>query len=121
MLIRSLGQFTIHFAQGVARNSNLNKIGRELGLERFINVGGGGGKVEITGKKMADTIEAILGAIYLDSGREKAKDVMDALGLLPKEQLLERQFEAEGLVMLEPEDAEDSKGKGKKRRKSDAS
>jgi len=114
----SLGQFTQQFAQGVARNSNLNRIGRELGLQRFINNGGYTGT---GGKVIADTIEAILGAIYLDSGKEKAKDVIDALGLLPREQLIARQLEAEGLVMLEHEDMQERKGKVKKRRKSDAS
>lgn len=46
---------------------------------------------------------------------------MDALGLLPREQLIARQLEAEGLVMLEHEDMQETKRKVKKRRKSDAS
>jgi len=67
-----------------------------LGLERFIY---GGNK----GKKVADTIEAILGAIYLDSGSSmaKCKDVMDALELFPQKQRLEREYDIEGLIFLD--------------------
>lgn len=109
------GHFSTHFAQGVARNSNLNRAGRELGLDRFINHGN-----TVGDRIVADTVEAILGATYLESGKDKAKDVMDSLGLLPRERLLERQLKAEGLVMLNSEDVAKLEGNGRKRRKSDA-
>ena len=78
-------------------NANLNRSGLALGLERFIV-----GSKE--GKRIADAIEAILGAIYLDTGSNmsKCKDVMDALELLPREQKLQRELEIEGFVMLDP-------------------
>lgn len=117
ILTQTPGHFNEHFAQDVGRNSNLKRAGQELGLERFIN---NGGSVP-GGKGVADTVEAILGAIFLDSGKDKAKDAMDALGLLPKELLLERQLRTEGLVIVDAVDVVESMGKGRKRCKSDAS
>ena len=69
--------------QSVSTNANLQRIGLELGLERFI-----GTQPNIppaTLRAMSDSVEAILGAIYLDSGMEQVKDVMDALGLVTRE------------------------------------
>ena len=93
-------------------NANLNRIGLGLGLERFI-AGSHGGKT------IADTVEAILGAIYLDSNFAKVKDVMDALDLVPKDVRLERQFEMEGLVMLDNVVDEEPKVRGTKRQRTD--
>ena len=98
LLMRSLGDFS-NIATAVGSNANLNKIGREIGLERFIygNVGG---------KTVADTVEAILGAVFLDSGL-KVKDVMDTLGLVSKVRRLERILESEGFVMFDGNEEED--------------
>lgn len=48
-------------------------------------------------------MEAILGAIYLDTSSDmaKCKDVVDALELIPQEEKLQREFEIEGLVILD--------------------
>ena len=91
------GDWSSSFQKGVGSNANLNRSGRALGLERFIL-----GSKE--GKRIADTVEAILGAIYLDTGSDmaKCKDVMDALELLPREQKMQRELEIEGFVMLDP-------------------
>ena len=96
--MRSLGDFS-NIATAVGSNANLNKIGREIGLERFIygNVGG---------KTVADTVEAILGAVFLDSGLKKVKDVMDTLGLVSKARRLERILESEGFVMFDGNEEE---------------
>ncbi len=108
----SLGNFS-NIATAVGSNANLNRIGREIGLERFIygNVGG---------KTVADTVEAILGAIYLDSGLKKVKDVMDSLDLVSKARRLERMLEMEGLVMFDGNEEEDvpAMGPTRKRRRS---
>jgi len=96
MLTTPIGDWSDNFQKGVGSNKNLNRCGLALGLERFIY---GGNK----GKKVADTIEAILGAIYLDSGSSmaKCKDVMDALELFPQKQRLEREYDIEGLIFLD--------------------
>ena len=92
-------------------NANLKKIGLEIGLERFMygNVGG---------KGIADTVEAILGAVYLDSGLKKVKDVMDTLDLVSKSRRLENMLEADGLVMFDGNEEEDGPAPTKKRRRS---
>lgn len=42
-------------------------------------------------RTVADTVEAILGAVYLDSGMAGVKNVMDALGLEPRDASPERE------------------------------
>lgn len=57
----------------------------DLGLERFI---GTQERIPPAGlRSVSDAVEAILGAVYLDSGLEQVKDVRDALGLMPRERL----------------------------------
>ena len=48
---------------------------------------------------MSDSVEAILGAIYLDSGMEQVKDVMDALGLVTRE--IVRDSEVEEVIVVD--------------------
>ena len=73
--------------QTLGSNVNLQRIGLELGLERFINTPGSVSAA--TMRSVADTVKAILGAAYLDSGLVGVKDVMDSLGLAPSERLKE--------------------------------
>ena len=77
-----------HIRQSVASNANLQRIGLELGLDRFIGVAEGTSPATL--RAVADSVEAILGAVYLDSGLPEVKDVMDALGLVAGECELER-------------------------------
>lgn len=56
----------------------------ELGLERFINTPEYVAAFAL--RPVADTVKAILGAIYLDSGLDQVKDVMDGLGLVSGEE-----------------------------------
>lgn len=88
-------------------------MGREIGLERFIYG-------PVGGKAIADTVEAILGAVFLDSGLKKVKDVMDILDLVSKARRLERILELEGFVMFDGNEEEDMPvmGPTKKRRMS---
>lgn len=61
----------------------MQRVGLELGLERFI---GRQEDAPAAGQRaIADTVKAILGAVYLDSGLVEVKDVMDALGLVTEE------------------------------------
>ena len=101
-----------NIATTVGSNANLNRIGLGLGLERFI-AGSHGGKT------IADTVEAILGGIDLDSNFAKVKYVMDALDLVLKDVKLERQFEMEVLVMLDSVVDEEPKVRGTKRQRTD--
>ena len=83
----------------VCSNANLNQSGSALGLQDFICGG-------TDGKRVADTVEAILGAVWLDSScnMTKCKDVVDAMGLLTREQKLERELDMEGFVALDEKD-----------------
>ena len=107
--MRGLGNFS-NIATAVGSNANLKKIGLEIGIERFMygNVGG---------KGIADTVEAILGAVYLDSGLKKVKDVMDTLDLVSKSRRLEKMLEADGLVMFDGNEEEDGPPKPRKKRR----
>ena len=83
--------------QSIACNANLTQLGRSLGLDWFI-IGGKGAK------HVANTVHAILGAVYLDDGLQSVRDVMHNLGLMTRKEMLDRQYEAEGLVILDEED-----------------
>ena len=65
-----------------------------IGLERFIYG-------VLGGKTVADTVEAILGAVYLDSGLKKVEEVMDISDLVSKARRLERILESDGFVMFD--------------------
>ena len=70
--------------QQVANNTNLSTIGRQNGLAAYVNTNPSQGGV-ISEKTLATTVEALLGAVYLDSGNDlnAVKSVMRALGLGP--------------------------------------
>lgn len=82
-----------HLRQSVASNANLQRVGLELGLERFM--GRREDALPAGLRTMADTVAAILGAVYLDSGVVQVKDVVGALGLV----LEERRVEPEVIVI----------------------
>lgn len=89
----------------IGANANLDLQARALGLEKFI-IG------PLGGKAVADTVEAILGAIYLDSNMEKAKNVVEVLDLLTPKQRVERELDIEGFVELNEEDLAGALPKG---------
>ena len=111
-LMKNLGNFS-NIATAVGSNANLDRVGRAIGLERFIYG-------NHSGKAVADTVEAILGAVYLDSGFKKVKEVMDTLDLVSKARRLERILESEGFVMFDGNEEEDRPAgmPSKKRRRS---
>lgn len=67
--------------QQVGSNANLDRVGRLNGLDAFIcrNPSQGGHISPVT---MTATVEAILGAVYLDSGIDNVSQVMQTLGLV---------------------------------------
>ena len=65
--------------QRVGSNNNLNTLGIQAGLDSFVNLAGG--TTVVSPVTMSATVEAILGAVYLDGGLQAVTPVMQALGL----------------------------------------
>ncbi|KAL8910887.1 MAG: hypothetical protein Q9171_003842 [Xanthocarpia ochracea] len=65
--------------QRVGSNNNLNTLGIQAGLDFFVNLAGG--TTVVSPVTMSATVEAILGAVYLDGGLQAVTPVMQALGL----------------------------------------
>ena len=68
----------------VGSNDNLDKQGRTRGLDRLININPSQEHHRIAGYTLATTVEAIIGAVYLDSGMRSVPLVMQNLGLMPR-------------------------------------
>ena len=66
----------------VGSNANLDAIGRGHGLDQFVVTNPSSWGAVAPGT-MASTVEAILGAVYLDGGMDAVKLVMRTLGLGP--------------------------------------
>ena len=66
--------------QEVANNQNLARVGRLANLNAFVLLAHGVG--EPSARTMATTVEAILGAVYLDSSLADVRHVMVTLGLV---------------------------------------
>ena len=68
----------------VCGNDNLATVGFNIGLDQHVVVNQGQ-RGTVSRKTMATTVEAVIGAIYLDSGRdiETVKDAMVCIGLDP--------------------------------------
>lgn len=75
------GAFQIEFS-ATGSNTNLSATGRLHGLERYVVSNPSQWGVVSSGT-MADTMEAILGALYLDGGIRSVKRVINTLGLGP--------------------------------------
>jgi len=71
----------------------LSEIAREIGLEDFILLSRG--ETKDTGRArqviLANAIEALIGAIYLDQGLDKVKDFIDAFILVKLPAILKEQ------------------------------
>ena len=65
----------------VGSNANLGRVGRLYGLDEFI-CRNPSQAVYISPNTMAATVEAILGAVYLDGGINHVSQVMQTLGLV---------------------------------------
>ena len=66
----------------VGSNANLNTIGRQNGLDPFIN-NDPSCRGSVSPATMASTVEAIIDAVYCDSGMQAVQRVMQTLGLTP--------------------------------------
>jgi ribonuclease-3 len=64
--------------RGLEREEKLAEIGQNLGIGPFIKLGVGEGKqkADEEPKVLAETLEALIGAIYLDGGYNASKDVI---------------------------------------------
>ncbi|CAD6593755.1 MAG: hypothetical protein ASARMPRED_007912 [Alectoria sarmentosa] len=68
--------------QQVAGNPNLDRIGRATGLVAFV-IHSPSSLGVVSRITMSATVEAILGAVYLDSDMNTVRRVMTTLGLVP--------------------------------------
>ena len=68
----------------VGSNTNLNTIGRTNGLDTLINKNPAEPDDYVGPSTMAATVEAILGAVYLDSDMKSVTEVMRNLGLMAR-------------------------------------
>lgn len=66
----------------IGSNANLNSVGRRNGLNSFVH-GNPSQRGLVPPNTMAATVEAILGAVFLDSGLQSVAEVMQTLGLTP--------------------------------------
>ncbi|KAL8716454.1 MAG: hypothetical protein Q9220_000361 [cf. Caloplaca sp. 1 TL-2023] len=64
----------------ITTNASFNRIGTEHNLDRYIQVAKAQGGI-VSPKTMSATIEAIVGAAYLDRGMDAAKMVVRNLGI----------------------------------------
>lgn len=69
--------------QEVAANANLDWVGKFHGLDQHVNRLGIGAWGIVAPRTMSDTMEAILGAVYLDDGVGSVRMVMGTLVLVP--------------------------------------
>ena len=65
-------------------NTNLDLIGRTNGLDTLINKNPSQEDDYVAPSTMASTVEAVIGAVYLDSGMESVARVMQNLGMMTK-------------------------------------
>ena len=68
----------------VGSNANLDMIGRTNGLDALINKNPSDKDANVGAITMAGTIEAIIGAVYLDGDMTSVAQVMQNLGLMPR-------------------------------------
>ncbi|KAL8947092.1 MAG: hypothetical protein Q9222_006589 [Ikaeria aurantiellina] len=73
------GAFDVH-RQRIGSNQNLNSVGLQAGLHNHVNRAGG--STAVAPATMATTVQAVLGAVYLDSDLQSVKSVMQTLGLV---------------------------------------
>ena len=63
----------------IASDYKLSEIGRKAGLGKYVNVPDGIRRFEIPWRIMAATVQALIGAIYLERGIVGVKKVMERL------------------------------------------
>lgn len=71
--------------QRIVNNTNLERVGRRIHIEDLVNKNPSMQGV-VPPRTVSDTVEAILGAVYLDSGKDldAVKLVMANLGVWPE-------------------------------------
>ncbi|KAI1613948.1 ribonuclease III domain-containing protein [Exophiala viscosa] len=75
---RSKGQWT-QAEQALLSNTNLSAVGYEHGLHDCVILNQG--TLSVSNKTMATTVEAILGAVFMDGGADALGTVLVTLGL----------------------------------------
>jgi ribonuclease-3 len=82
--IHDKGELSALKAQRV-NMSVLRRAAEEIGLKDYIRWGHGEERQEIwlSGRVLAEALEALIGAVFLDGGLSASENVLDRLGLLP--------------------------------------
>lgn len=73
------GAWEASICQNLVTNANYDRVGRHLNLDQCVILNPG--TTQVSAKSMATTIEAILGAVFLDRGEAAMQGVMSRLGL----------------------------------------
>jgi dsRNA-specific ribonuclease len=68
-------------ASGCGLNVHLSSLGKQIGLRNFVNPNPCQ-KGDVTESLVADSVEAVIGAMYVDGGEHKMVGVMKRLGVL---------------------------------------
>ena len=90
------GWFT-HVRAELVENKNLTRIAHRIGLASVAIIHSANTKEQLTDKVVADMLEALIGAMYLDQGLKKCKEVIKNLFELEKETLEDKFSDLENL------------------------
>ena len=69
---KNSGEFSI-IRSNIISNQTFTKFAKKIKLEKYIKVSKGQNKVGITNSMLSNCFEALIGAIYIDSGITKVK------------------------------------------------
>ncbi len=87
---RSTGEYT-HLKEAYIKNNRLSQVAEELSIDKFS---------EERGRNLANTIEALIGAVYRDQGYNTAKNFIFSC-LLPPEKEIKKLQKANQIPTLE--------------------
>jgi ribonuclease III len=68
-------------ASNASKNANLTRLGRSVGLDGYFNPNPSQNGT-VTNSQVADSVEAVIGAVYEDGGEDALGIVMERFGLL---------------------------------------
>ena len=87
------GELT-NWRAALVNSKNLAKIAKEIGLDDYLLLSKGEKRDTNKARQiiLANTLEALLGAIYLDQGLEKAKKIIDSYLIKDLPQILKKEL-----------------------------
>ena len=99
------GWFT-HARAELVENKNLTRIANKIGLASVAIIHSKSNREQVTDKVVADMLEALIGAVYLDQGLKKCQEVIRKLFDLEKETIVENFSDTE--ILSNPQKARQS-------------